>query len=281
MERKLGAAKDFDDFERKAQLLTYEAYRAIFEGMNAELWNKTSGRMLWMTQPAWPSTNWQIMSSDYDTHGAFYGVQKASEPVHAQMDLPDFTLTVVNNTLSPLSNLTLHSEVHSLEGKLLSKGDAKIDVGADDTAKAGKLALPLSEDKVVLVTLTLTDASGQVLSRNFYWQADQETDLKRLTQMAPQSVALSARLERRGDEVVFTVDLTDRGSAPALMSKLTLLQADGSRLLPAYAKDNYISLLPGETRSVEISVPASAVKGATKVSVRGWNVQTQAVAVAP
>ncbi len=283
MDRKLGTPKDFDDFERKAQLLTYESYRAIFEGMNAELWNKTSGRMLWMTQPAWPSTNWQIMSSDYDTHGAFYGMQKAAEPVHAQMDLPDFALTVVNNTLSPLSNLILHSEVHSLEGKLLWKGDRSVDVGADGTAKAGKLALGgfLSEDKVVLVTLALTDSSGQVLSRNFYWQADQETDLKRLTRMAPQAVALSAGQERRGEDVVFSVELANKGSAPALMSKLTLLQADGSRLLPAYAKDNYVSLLPGETRSVEISVPAAAMKGAIKVSVRGWNVQPQTVAVAP
>ena len=282
MDRKLGTPSDFPDFERKAQLLTFEAYRAIFEGMNAELWNKTSGRMLWMTQPAWPSTNWQIMSSDYDTHGAFYGMQSAAEPVHAQMDLPDFGLTVVNNTLSLLSNLTLHSEVHSLGGKLLSKGDAKVDVGADTIAKAGRLALgsALSENKVVLVTLTLSDASGQVLSRNFYWQADQETDMKRLTQMAPQPMGLSARQDRRGDEMVFTIDLADQGTAPALMAKLTLLQADGSRLLPAYAKANYISLLPGESRTVEISVPATAIKGGIKLAVRGWNVQPQTVAVA-
>ena len=281
MERKLGVPKDFDDFERKAQLLTFEAYRAIFEGMNAELWNKTSGRMLWMTQPAWPSTNWQIMSSDYDTHGAFYGMQSAAEPVHAQMDLPDFGLTVVNNTLSPLSNLTLHSEIHSLEGKLLWKGDAKIDVGADGTAKAGRLALGsyLSENKVVLVSLSLADESGHVLSRNVYWQADQETDMKRLTQMAPQPVALSARQERRGDEVVITAEIADQGSAPALMAKLTLLQADGTRVLPAYAKANYVSLLPGQPRSIEISVPAAVVKGALKLAVRGWNVQPQTVGV--
>jgi hypothetical protein len=63
------------------------------------------------------------------------------------------------------------------------------------------------------------------------------------------------------------------------MAKLTLLQADGSRLLPAYAKGNYISLLPGERRSVEISVPAAAVKGNIEVAVRGWNVQPQTVDV--
>ena len=45
----------------------YVEHRAIFEGMNAHLWSPNSGRLLWMTQPAWPSTTWQILSSDYDT----------------------------------------------------------------------------------------------------------------------------------------------------------------------------------------------------------------------
>jgi hypothetical protein len=281
LDRKLGAASDFDDFERKAQLLTYEAYRAIFEGMNAELWNKTSGRLLWMTQPAWPSTNWQIMSSDYDTHSAFYGMQMASEPVHAQMDLPDFGLTVVNNTLSPLSGLTLKSDIYGLDGRLLASASYPVEVGADTTVKPGKLALKpvLADKKAVVVSLHLTDGAGKVLSENVYWQTDQEADMRRLSAMAPQPVALSARQERRGDEVVVRVDLADQGSAPALMAKLTLLQADGTRLLPAYAKTNYVSLLPGQPRTVEISVPASAVKGAIKVAVRGWNVQPQTVGV--
>jgi hypothetical protein len=33
-------------------------HRAIFEGMNAHLWAPNSGRLLWMTQPAWPSNTW-------------------------------------------------------------------------------------------------------------------------------------------------------------------------------------------------------------------------------
>jgi hypothetical protein len=64
---KFGAPTSLDDFERKAQMLQYESHRAIFEGMNAHLWTVNSGRMLWMTQPAWPSNNWQISTSDYDT----------------------------------------------------------------------------------------------------------------------------------------------------------------------------------------------------------------------
>ena len=56
LETEFGAATSLEDFERKAQMLNYVEHRAIFEGFNAHLWSPNSGRLLWMTQPAWPST---------------------------------------------------------------------------------------------------------------------------------------------------------------------------------------------------------------------------------
>jgi hypothetical protein len=281
IETKFGAPTGFDDFERKAQMLTFESYRAIFEGMNAELWNKTSGRMLWMTQPAWPSTNWQIMSSDYDTHGAFYGMQKAAEPVHVQMDLPDFVLTVVNNTLAPLSNLSLESEIYALDGRKLQEQTVSVGIGADGIAKTGRLDLAplLAAEKLVLVSLKLTDSSGNTLSDNFYWQAANDDDLRLLSAMAAQPLALTASEAPGQGERVITITLTNQGAQPALMSKLTLEHQDGSRVLPAYATGNYISLLPGESRLVTIKAPDSAINGPLKVALRGWNVQPMTVMV--
>ena len=98
IEQEFGAGTSLEDFERKAQMLSYNEHRAIFEGFNQHLWTPNSGRMLWMTQPAWPSNMWQIFNSDYDTPGSFYGVQKACEPVHVQLDLSDYTVAAVNTT---------------------------------------------------------------------------------------------------------------------------------------------------------------------------------------
>ena len=82
-----GEGTSLEDFERKAQMMNYETYRAMFEGLQAHLWTKNSGRLLWMTHPAWPSNHWQIYSADYDTHAAYYGVKKAVEP-RARADEP-------------------------------------------------------------------------------------------------------------------------------------------------------------------------------------------------
>jgi hypothetical protein len=73
-----------------------------------------------------------------------------------------------------------------------------------------------------------------------------------------------------------------KNAAPvaALASKLTLLNAaDETRILPAYYSDNYLSLLPGESREIEIEYPLKAGNGAVEVAIRGWNLSKQTVPV--
>ena len=112
-------------------MLNYVSHRAVFEGFNAHLWNPNSGRMLWMTQPAWPSTEWQIFSHDYDTHAAYYGVKIASEPIHIQLNLPNYEIAVINNTTAALPQLSVHAQVFDLSSKLLFERSAAIDATAN------------------------------------------------------------------------------------------------------------------------------------------------------
>jgi hypothetical protein len=51
-----------------------------------------------MTQPAWPSNMWEVLSSDYDTQSSYYGEKKACEPLHVQLDLGTDAVEVVNTT---------------------------------------------------------------------------------------------------------------------------------------------------------------------------------------
>ena len=99
--------------------------------MNAHLWAPNSGRMLWMTQPAWPSTMWQILSSDYDTQASFYGTMKACEPVHIQLDLATYDVELINTTNTPLANATITADVFSLDNKSLLHHEAPQSAAAD------------------------------------------------------------------------------------------------------------------------------------------------------
>ena len=283
LNEQLGAATDLKDYERKMQMYNYVGHRAIFEGFNQHLWSPNSGRMLWMTQPAWPSNMWQILSSDYDTQASFYGVKKACEPLHVQLDLSDYTVSGVNTTNEAAAGMTVRATVMSLDGKVLLSRDGALDLQAN--AVHPLFALPLggmfAEQGVVLVELAMTDAKGVEVSRNVYWLAGQDSGYRKLTTMAPVTLRSKVTERRDGEEMVVEVDLTNPTALPALEAKLTLEDArTGERILPAYLSDNYVSLLPGETEHVTVRYPARAgAAERAKLGLRGWNVVEGTAAV--
>jgi hypothetical protein len=276
MSARYGAPTSLEDFERKAQLMNFEAHRAVFEGFNAGLWSHNSGRLLWMSQPAWPSTVWQILSADYDTHASYYGVKSAGEPVHVQLNLPDGRAAIVNNTQSTLRDLKLHAELRWLDGTQLQAVDTRLNVPAGDVTSVDLLERrTLVRAGAVLLQLSLTDRKGTLLSRNLYWLTLEDADGKRLADMPAQPVSLSVSKVTHTTESRVHITVRNEGTAPALAIKLTLLKPDGSRLLPAYYSDNYVSLLAHESRDIEIDFPGEA-HGAC--AVRGWNVVPTRVA---
>ena len=269
-----GPGTSLDDFERKAQLMNYVSYRAIFEGFAAHLWTQNSGRLLWMTHPSWPSNTWQIYSADYDTGAAYYAVKKACEPVHVQLNLPDFAVAVVNTTQIDQRRLVLRSRVLSLDNRLLGERVAHLDARANATTtlkSLAELSRALPRERLVLVKLTLRDRNGALLSDNTYWQGGTSADHQRLNELAAQSIGMAARSHASPSGTVVAVRLTNSGHAAALNAKITMLDEAGGRVLPVYYGDNYVTLLPGEAREIEVRCPAGPAQCA-RVALRGWNI---------
>jgi hypothetical protein len=277
MEREFGAPTGLEDFERKAQMIDYAAHRAIFEGFAAHLWEPNSARMIWMTQPAWPSMEWNFLGHDYDTQSSFYGAQKACEPVHAQLNLEDGSVDLIN--LNEARSLKVRVRVLGLDGKALLDQTNQVEAAGDARTAVNKLDLEkLAAGHAVLVKLDVMDAADASVSDNFYWWAKDDGTLRELDGLAQATLTSSARVSRTGGERMVTVKLKNAGTAPALLVKLTLKDAKtGERILPAYYSENYFSLLPGESR--EVNVNFSEVSARPAVGVRGWNVETGMIEV--
>jgi len=287
MDIQFGKSESLQDFERRIQMFNYVDHKAIFEGFYQHLWEPNSGRMLWMTHPAWPSTMWQIYSSDYDTQASFYAVKKANAPLHIQMDLSDYTVAIVNTTLAARSALQVVATIYSPQGQVLRQIDGSVSVLANSTAAWTRLPLVsiFNRTPLVFVRLEMKDQSGNLLADNIYWTAREEKDFRDLNDLALaniQSEAVSGEdvQSLSGKEKTFSVKLTNRGTSPALELKLTLLHADGTRVLPAYYSDNYVSLMPGEERVVTVNAPFNSCgPGALHFSLHGWNDGETTVAV--
>jgi hypothetical protein len=282
LDRQYGAPGSLADFERKAQLMNYDSHRAIFEGMNAGLWRENSGRMLWMTQPAWPSTMWQILSHDYDTHAAYYGTKHASEPVHVQLNLPDHAVDVINNPVTPLENAHVAFAAYTVDGRLAGRGATTVSVAGGGTSGPIDLGIGklLAREGLLVVKLTLADGAGRPLSDNVYWEATSPDRLRGLDTLPAVAVTVRAAGRTEGATRKVDVTLANPSAVPLLTAKLTLKTAGGARVLPVYWSDNYVSLMPGESRVVTAEFdPAAAGEGGLDVAVRAWNATERTVAV--
>jgi hypothetical protein len=84
-----------------------------------------------------------------------------------------------------------------------------------------------------------------------------------------------------GETIRIRVQLQNNSTSVALQNKVTLLSArDGTRILPAYLSDNYVSLLPGEETEIQIEYPSSAGAGPAQLAVRGGNLAPLTIAIA-
>ncbi|MGB7136809.1 MAG: LamG-like jellyroll fold domain-containing protein [Acidobacteriaceae bacterium] len=277
MNTEFGAPTSFEDFVRKAQMLDYAGHRAIFEGMAAHLWQPNSGRMIWMTQPAWPSTMWTFLSWDYDTQSSFYATMKALEPIHAQLNLDDKSVDLID--LGEASPFSVRVRVVSLKGEVLSDHTYPVQAAADARTPVTKLDLDtLAAGRAVFVVFDVARASGAPVSNNFYWWAAKPATLRELDTLHAATVRASATLSGDNGEEKASVTLSNSGDVPAVMVKLTLENAaTGTRILPAYYSDNYVSLLPGEQRTLTVEFPAGT--GTPGFGLRGWNLAKQIIAV--
>jgi hypothetical protein len=118
------------------------------------------------------------------------------------------------------------------------------------------------------------------LSDNVYWQSQTRADLQRLNELKAQTVEMTARGREAGADMLVTVRLINSGNAPILNAKITMLDEAGRRVLPVYYSDNYITLLPGEARELDIRCPPGT-SPCSRVALRGWNIVQREVAITP
>jgi hypothetical protein len=271
-----GKVANLADFVRKSQLANYEAFRAMYEGRNAKLFHPTTGVITWMSNPAQPSFVWQLYHHDLEPNSALFAVKKAAEPIHIQLNEANGEVQVINNLSVPLENAHAHLAIYNLDGSVQYEREFDVSAAASLATTLGSVAWPASLSAVHFVKLELKDTTGKMISENFYWRAlpEHQDDLKLLDSLS--TITLDAKVSRSdvdGKSVV-SVTLHNPGKEIALMTHLQLRRKRlGERVLPVYYSDNYISLLPNETRTITMEAATSELKGEDAlVVVDGWNV---------
>ena len=179
--------------------------------------------------------------------------------------------------------------VYSFDGKVNGvKTYAVEQAPGSATIKAAQIDVGAGISPVYFIKLDLLGEDDQILSTNFYWQNNvAQDDFTGLMELPTATLRVTADAHVEGTNTVLRVQIANPTKTIALMAHLQLHQKEsGKRVLPVFYSDNYISLVPGESRSLTIEMATKDLGGnAPLLLVDGYNVDVQAaeggVSVAP
>jgi hypothetical protein len=288
MAARYGAIRNLADFVRKSQLANYEAFRAMYEGRNAKMFDPTTAVITWMSNPAQPSFVWQIYHYDFEPMSSFFGVMHAAEIVHIQLNEATGDLEVINNLPQPLAGAVAHLSIYNPDGVLAAQKEIPVNAAASAVSNLGPVEFPATVTNLNFIKLDLRDAQGKIISSNFYWhKLANVDDLTGLNSLPLVTLNAQAQSADAGGTRTVTVTLTNPSKDIALMAHLQLRRKTGDRVLPVYYSDNYVSLVPGDSKTITIQADVSQFNGEDAlVVVDGWNVSVTpasftGIAVAP
>jgi mannosylglycoprotein endo-beta-mannosidase len=266
-----GKVKDIRDFCLKAQIVSYEQYRALQEGFNYKMWDWYSGMLVWKNQNPWTALRGFFYDYYLDYTGGYFGYKHGAAPVHIQLNLNDSVVCVLNQTAGRLSSITSVIRLYDMHGKLLSEQKKPVTLEAHDMILLNKIDLPKAGYEVFFLKLQLTD-QGKVLDENLYWLSNKPRSYDKLNEL--EKVSLKTAINKN-DEGHAVIVISNPKNETAFFIRLKIMNAKNELVLPSYFTDNYFTLLPGDEKQVELDFSTNKSPDshdALKLVVEGWNV---------
>jgi exo-1,4-beta-D-glucosaminidase len=277
--------------------MAYEGERAMFEAFGRNKYAAT-GVIQWMLNNAWPSMIWHLYDYYLRPGGGYFGAKKACEPLHIQYSYDDGSVVVVNSYRQDFAGLTATAQVYNLNMQEQYSNSIQFDSKADSTNRLFTLPEMMGLSETYFIRLSLTDSRGKMFSNNFYWLPRQPDvldltksnwyltptksfgSLTGLLTLPKVKVETDVNVSFSKFETKAQVALKNTGQTLAFAVELRLLH-DGQEVLPVRWDDNYVSLMPGETKMLAAHVQTRDWNKGLSVSVRGWNVIPGLVTATP
>ncbi len=309
LDTRYGPSSGVEDFARKAQLETYEDVRARFEAY-ATHWSDRKMIIYWMLDNHWPSFFGHLFDYYFKQGGGYFGAKKALQPVsvvwdyYATGDGSTAHIYAVNQTpdFQNLSNVNVTVRFYNLDGTQKHIAEARnLSVPSNSSIEALKVGRFSDLSSVYFVRCQMTDAAGKVLADNTYWQSTTPDDvgpasndegfevkwshlgdMTALNSMPTPHLAVSGAYEDVNGETRAQIRLTNKSNHIAFFVRAEVTaDADGPEVLPIRYDDNYITIFPNETQTIEAVLDTRLLDGhKPALRVEGYDVPKQVVPLA-
>lgn len=290
--RRYGGARNVEEFAMKAQILNYELMRPMFEAFRANQ-GKATGIVQWMLNAAWPKMYWQLYDKYLNPTGGFYATRKACEPLHLLYNYGDHGIYIVNDLLTPTRYLKPTIRILDINSTEILNKTLEISTEPESSTKIFTIPKLDCLTTTYFLDLRLNNERDIEIANNFYWLSTKPdvldykakvnpwpyytpskdfADFTALNLLLAAKVNIEHHCQETGKEKIITVQLTNISNRIAFFLELMVLnKKTRDTILPAFWQDNYICLLPGESR--EIKAVLQPTDEETILSIDGWNLR--------
>ncbi|WP_419211306.1 glycoside hydrolase family 2 protein [Maribacter sp. X9] len=284
-----GTPSNINDFDKKAQAMNYELMRPMFEAFQVHK-DKSTGIIQWMLNAAWPKMYWQLYDYYLMPTGAFYATQKACGPLHLVYNYGDHKIYAINDYSYTIKNLKARIRIYDIKSELLVDKIIAFDISGDTVRPLYTIEELDNLSSTYFVDLRIVDNTSKEIDTNFYWlstqveELDYEADLGDFAFHTPSKVYadfsllntlqtvdidLDYSFEMIDNQRKITIKLTNTGDVIAFLINLKLVdKTTQESILPIFWEDNFISLLPGEERTLNATFNYNAN---AELKIEAWN----------
>ena len=270
-----GKSRTFDEYCRKSQAADALAHRALWETWNLAR-NEATGVLFWYNNTPIPQLGSHAWDYDLDQTASFFAQKNALEPMHAQYEYLSNRVSVVSDVYGA-HDLVVRAEVYDFNSHKVWEREAKAKTEGEGCWDVFTIPFSTSVSSLHLslphfIKLRLIE-NGKEIASTFYWRSASE-----YKGAATVTGPCVAGFEKLSDLPKTTLELTrtergarvtNAGGRIAFMINVQCFGKDGRRIVPVHYSDNFFSLLPGESREVEIDGAGEEAR----VAASAWNVQ--------
>ncbi len=287
-DERYGKSDNVEDFCYRVQMSNYEAIKAMFEAFAVRKPNAT-GVIQWMLNSAWPETYWQLYDWYLMPNGAFYGTKTACQPVNLIYDYKNNSVHLTSEVLENLNELNASIVIYDINSKILFSKDLKVNAKANISKEILKIPEIKGLTKTYFLSMKLTDSADKKVAENFYWLSTKEdvlvfeksnwwntpvksyADLRQLNSMP--KVKLDVKHKFTDGKV--EVAISNPSDKIAMFVELSVKDKTTNKtILPVFWNDNYVSIMPGETKVFTATYSDESVdKSNLKFSYKGLNLK--------
>jgi beta-mannosidase len=293
-----GAPSNIEELITRSQL-----YQALGNEYNMEFCRsnkfKNSGFLVWQYNDIWPVISWSVVDWYGTPKPAYYFMKRAARPVHISADYERYLwkagetfksdIYILNDTQSHVKGFTFNAKLIDCEGKTLAEKSGPAETASNSSIKISGLEFNIPESfkgKTFFISVELESGSGQKISDALYpiavGKTDNTEDYNNIFSDINKMPLITLKAEHFDNAIKnentgsLKIRITNPSGIPALFIRTRMIEE--SDMFRTWYDDNYISLLPGETKIISVNVESKDINKfpqAVHFEVSGLNCSAQ------